>query len=232
MYVLTLASASRACLCHACCDNATMVEDKARHSPVNPYRSLDADRLKLSGTGSWPMGEHLDSFLWLPFYDPQFLQHGLSSFSAGPSMKFGSKAENLKLLRLWDARGLLALFHEPHPSGFSCRVFNNHKSDTVDRQIGDRRWFNSYEMHSSGPSANLPSGHAMVSLHCPRGYHLVGCALDRKDFYHQAAVSREKAFCNLMPFANDAGIFAGSHALEDFMLRSLALLPGQSMVIA
>ena len=109
------------------------------YSPAQPYRSLDTSRLKLSGTGQWPMGDHLDSFLWLFFREPKILAHGLREDWSGPSVSFESKEENLRLLKLWDSRGLLFLFHGPHPSGYSCRIFNNHKSKEVDRQIGDRR---------------------------------------------------------------------------------------------
>ena len=184
-------------------------------SPARPYRNLDADRLKLSGSGRWPMGDSLDSILWLPFKEPKILQHNLPLFWTGPCVKKEDEAQNLKLLRLWDSRGLLALFDEPHPSGLSCRVFNNHKNEAVDRQIGDRRWFNGSECHPRGPSAMLPSGHALVSLHCPRGFHLVGCTSDRRDFYHQASVSRERAFCNIMPFSYDVAEFSESPALEE-----------------
>ena len=183
-------------------------------SPANPYRSLDAGRLKLSGCGQWPMSDHLDSFLWLPFQEPKILEHHLDVPLVGPNVKYEDRAENLKLLKLWDARGLLALFHEPHDSGLSCRVFNNHKNSEIDRQIGDRRWFNGLERHPSGPSSVLPSGHAMTSLHCPRGYFLAGCTSDRRDFYHQAEVSREKALSNIMPFAFPADEFTNSPALS------------------
>ena len=172
-----------------------------RFSPVNPYRSLDADRLKLSGTGEWDLQEHLDSSLWLPFQEPGVLYHGIKEVAEGPNFSFESRDENLKLARLWDSRGLAAMFMAPHHSGLACRVFNAHKSSTIDRQIGDRRWFNSSERHPSGPSARLPSGCQITSIHCGRGCKLVGCASDRKDFYHQAKVSRERAWSNILPFS-------------------------------
>ena len=81
-----------------------------------------------------------------------------------------------------------------------------------DRQIGDRRWFNGFERRPTGPSAYLPAGSFMTSLHCPRSCTLIGCSSDRRDFYHQACVSRERAFTNLMPFAYAADEFAGSDA--------------------
>lgn len=47
-------------------------------------------------------------------------------------VRIESFEEKMKLLRLWDNRGLLALFSEPHTSGFSCRVFNAHKPADTD----------------------------------------------------------------------------------------------------
>ena len=182
-------------------------------TPIKPYRSLNAERLKLTGSGNWNMADHLDSILWLPFQEPMILQHGLPTSWDGPPLQFEDKGENLKLLKVWDAQGLLALFEGPHPLGFSCRVFNNFKNKTADRQIGDRRWFNGSEMHPRGPSAFLPAGSSLTSLSCPKGCLLAGCSSDRRDFYHQAAVSRARAFTNLMPFSFDPNLFADSPAL-------------------
>ena len=108
-------------------------------SPVHPYRSLDASKLKLSGGGAWDMQEYLESILWLPFQDPAILLHHEDSRASGPDFKHEDAAECLRLARLWDSKGLLAMFPHQHPLGLSCRVFNAHKSDQVDRQIGDRR---------------------------------------------------------------------------------------------
>ena len=173
-------------------------------SPMQPYRSLIASRLKLSGTGAWDLQKHLDSILWLPFQDPGILLHSYDIGNVGPSFKFEKLEENLELVKIWDSRGLLALFPSGHATGLARRVFNAHKNSEVDRQIGDRRWFNASECHPRGPSTFLPSGHLMTSLHCPRGRKLVGCAADRKDFYHQAKVSRERAHTNVLPFEFEA----------------------------
>ena len=188
-------------------------------SPLQPYRALEADRLKLSGQGKWDLQEHLDSCLWLPFQDPSILLHGLPLGPDGPTFAREDLEENLKLARLWDSKGLLAMFPSAHPTGLACRVFNAHKNEEVDRQIGDRRWFNAAECHPRGPSAHLPSGQLATSLHCPRGYKLVGCAADRKDFYHQAAVTRERALTNTLPFHFEAAQVRCLSAWED-MLKS------------
>ena len=176
----------------------------ATFSPLHPYRTLEADRLKLSGQGKWDLQEYLDSCLWLPFQDPSVLLHGQPLGSDGPTFAREDQEENLKLAKLWDSKGLLAMFPSAHPTGLACRVFNAHKNEDVDRQIGDRRWFNAAECHPRGPSACLPAGQLATSLHCPRGHKLVGCAADRKDFYHQAAVTRERALTNTLPFHFEA----------------------------
>jgi hypothetical protein len=186
-------------------------------SPVHPYRSLNAARLKLSGTGSWNLADHLDDILWLPFVEPGVLFHHVESLRQGPDVKKEDETENLELAKLWDSRGLLALFPSPHPSGLSCRVFNAHKNATSDRQIGDRRWFNSSERHPSGPSRFLPAGPNMTSMHCDLAHRLLGCASDRKDFYHQAAVSRERALTNILPMPFEAKKLEDTHAWSEMI---------------
>ena len=45
-------------------------------SPLQPYGTLDASRLKLSGKGQWDTQSYISSVLWLPFQDPSILCHG------------------------------------------------------------------------------------------------------------------------------------------------------------
>ena len=190
------------------------VESKTS-TPFNPYRSLQADRLKLSGKGEWPAHDFIEDELRLPFLEPSVLELPGQKSSIGPSFKFEDKDEYLKLARLWDARGLLCIFDEE--PRFFCRVFNCHKNDTTDRQIGDRRWWNCHEMHSSGPSAFLPNGPLVCSLHCPPGFLLRGCVSDRKDFYHQCAASRSRAFTNCLPFSFSKNHFKESPAFAELI---------------
>lgn len=189
----------------------------AAFSPIHPYRSLQPTRLKLSGDGSWPLEDFLEDILYLPYLEPDILKHGGEVKWQGPSFERENKEDNLLLAKIWDRHGLLALFAEEHGSGLSCRVFNAHKNASVDRQIGDRRWINGYELHPRGPSGNLPSGAALTSVHCPTRFRLVGCASDRKDFYHQARASRERAHSNLLPFCFEVDEFEGTKALDDFL---------------
>ncbi|CAE7705019.1 unnamed protein product, partial [Symbiodinium microadriaticum] len=123
--------------------------------------------------------------------------------------------EHLKLAVLWDAKGLLQLV-PPLPTGDafqrSCRIFNSYKSPEADRQIGDRRPANRAELHLTGPSQKLPQGSLLAAYRLPRRKaQLTTFVTDRRDFYHQVAVTRARADCNRLPFAYPAKAFRGDH---------------------
>ena len=60
-------------------------------------------------------------------------------------------------------------------------------------------------------------------MHVPRGTHCVlGSVVDRRDFYHQAEVSVERAQTNLLPFHVPLALFEGSHAHGEFCARQRA----------
>lgn len=181
-----------------------------------PYRPLDPSRLKLTGEGRWPLDDFLDDELWLPFLEPAVLRHNVPVRGGDiPNFKFESREKNLELAQLWSAKGLLALFPDLPPGGATCRVFNCYKNESQDRQIGDRRMPNMGEFSLlQGPSKHLPGGYLLTSIHVPRGCTLFGSATDRKDFYHQARVSRERAHSNVLPFSYPRSVFAGSAALD------------------
>lgn len=181
-----------------------------------PYRSLDPSRLKLTGEGRWPLDDFLDDELWLPYLEPAVLRHNVPVRGSGiPNFKLESRERNLELAQLWSTKGLLALFPDLPPGGATCRVFNCYKNESQDRQIGDRRMPNMGEFSLQGPSKHLPGGYLLTdSIHVPRGCTLFGSATDRKDFYHQAKVSRERAHSNVLPFSYPRSAFAGSSALD------------------
>ena len=189
-----------------------------QHPELAPYRSLDASRLKLTGEGVWPMEKYLDGVLWLPYQEPAFLCHGLAvPVEDTPNFKAEKPEECLKLALLWDVRGLLFLADSPLWPGYFSRVFNAYKSPDKDRQIGDRRLPNMSEYHVNGPSKFLPQGQQLVMLRLPRFTHcLRGSVTDRRDFYHQAAVTPERARTNMLPFAFPVSEFAGTRAWTSF----------------
>ena len=76
-----------------------------------PQRNLDASRIKLVGTGSWPMEKFIEGSLWLPFQEPKILRHGMPLEGADlPSFQHESKEECLRLAKRWDTKNLLALY--------------------------------------------------------------------------------------------------------------------------
>ena len=189
-----------------------------------PHRSLDADRIRIVGEGKWPLSDYLDSTLWLPFQEPLFLHHSEPIDKAKiPSFKHEDRGECLKLARLWDSIGLLSLFKAPAKPDMFCRVFQVYKSAENDRQIGDRRLPNALEYHLPGPSRELPQGPMLTQIFVPRGTHLVrGSVTDRRDFYHQAEVSAERAQTNLLPFVFRSDELEGTVALAKFWEEKLA----------
>ena len=100
------------------------------------------------------------------------------------------------------------MFDRPARSGSFCRVFNAYKNSEKDRQIGDRRLPNAEERHIDGPSAFLPQGQLLCNRWTPRfKVGLRGSITDRRDFYHQAAVSDARSQSNLLPFVFPHGTF-------------------------
>ncbi|CAL1129194.1 unnamed protein product [Cladocopium goreaui] len=188
---------------------------------LTPYRALDADRLRLVGEGRWPMSDFLEGSLWLPFVEPAVLQHGLDvDETCAPNFAHESRHECFKLMKVWDSRGLLELFDGPSDDGLFSRVFNCFKGPTVDRQIGDRRRVNMSELAFDGPSQFLPSGPLLVQLRVERFRQCLRASVtDRRDFYHQAKVSLERARTNMLPFCFPLEELSGFAALERFQER-------------
>ena len=184
---------------------------------VQPYSSLNAERLKIVGGGDWDIQSFLHDELWLPYCEPKVLHHSEKlDYSVGPSVSREDPEQYLRLAHKWESHGLLALTDcAPHRECFT-RIFNAWKNEACDRQIGDRRLANSSELHVTGPSRFLPSGYLMCNLHIPRGYKAFGAVTDRKDFYHQCSASVEKAKTNVVPFAFPSEEFAGTKALANY----------------
>lgn len=110
-------------------------EDPALFPPdqypqLMPYKNLDVSRLRLIGDGTWPMEKFLaGSALWLPFQEPAFLFHGEDISQAHlPNFEGEDYEENLKLARVWNAKGLLKVFSSPSKPGHYSRVFNAFKN--------------------------------------------------------------------------------------------------------
>ena len=189
---------------------------------LEPYRSLQADRLRLTGDGKWPMENFISGPLWLPFQEPSFLLHGLEiDETEVPSFNLESKDENFKLLKVWDAAGLLHLEKEPLVEGHFSRVFNCYKAFDRDRQIGDRRIANARERHIDGPSKFLPTGYNLTNISVkPFSHCLRGSLTDRRDYYHQALVTDERARTNMLAFSYTIAELEGTTALAQWVERN------------
>ena len=132
-----------------------------------------------------------------------------------PNFRAEKPEECLKLALLWDARSLLFLSEAPLQPGYFSRVFNAYKSPEKDRQIGDRRLPNASEYHVDGPSKFLPQGQQLTMLRVSRFTHCIrGSVTDRRDFYHQSAVTDERARTNMLPFSYPAETFHDTAAWE------------------
>ena len=162
---------------------------------LQPFSDLNPDRLFLHGKGGWDISSFLSDSLVMPFLEPASIKSGVD---LGDRPKIRDPPEVVaKLAKKWDENGLLLVHKSPIPFGGLTRIFNAHKSESQDRQIGDRRGMNSLESKVPGPSSSLPSGVDVSDLFVdPRRERLLVSITDRRDFYHQIAVTRSKAICN------------------------------------
>ena len=191
---------------------------------LEPYRSLDADRLKISGTGAWDPTDYLGDTLSMAFRNPDSLLFD-ADFSTVSLPKINDPLEQIvKLCHVWDERGLLLLHEHDVPGVFpeeTVRIFNAYKSSSVDRQIGDRRGRNATEARVEGPSKNLPVGQDLVELYVdPRSQTLKLSVTDRKDFYHQIRCSYTRAISNTIGPGIPPSMLEGTKALASFLMRS------------
>ena len=168
-------------------------EDKAT---LTPYKDLDPDRLLLHGSGHWDVSDFLSDYMVMPYKEPKVLE---ASLCAGDRPAIRDPVENVvKLAKIWDVNNLLFIHqNEVHPDAF-VKVFNCHKGPLHDRQIGDRRGKNSLECRVVGPSKQLPAGVDIQDMVVEKGYKLFLSVTDRRDFYHQIAVTEARARTNTL----------------------------------
>ena len=175
-------------------------EDRA--SALSPYRSLQADRLKLSGSANWDPTEYLENSLFMAFREPASLELPCVPEPGPQDVPLGhseSPSELHKLALLWDSQFLLRLSSKGPPAHKAVRLFNALKSPSTDRQIADRRGRNHVEGTIPGPSRFLPTGVSLTNLFLdPHRQRFSVNATDRKDFYHQLACPSRRSRCNLL----------------------------------
>ena len=154
---------------------------------LEPYRTLDVARLKLSGRGLWDPSPHLDDELFMAWAEPKSLLHSMPPpDDFVPVWTRESPAETRALAHMWDEQGLLHLAPAMTPASHSyrlSRVFNCYKDAGRDRQIMDRRGQNLAECRLSGPSLYIPVGPMLGMLEVnPKTQSVLCAATDRKDF--------------------------------------------------
>lgn len=177
--------------------------DNDKAPELTPYKSLQPDRLKITGSGEWDPSEFLSDPLWLAFCEPESLRWSPKVLSDDvPDLSKERYDDVLQLMKIWDAKGLLFLRDTPLPEHDAClamRFFNCHKSLEYDRMIGDRRARNYVEGRIPGVSRCLPQAMLLANLEVsPQTEKFSICISDRKDFYHQFRVTPERAASNVL----------------------------------
>ena len=195
-------------------DNTVMPE-------LSPYRDLDPGRLRIKGSGEWDATPFLGDSLSMVYREPASIR-----FSETPTVVpcIRDCPDTIgELARIWDKRGLLYLHDRAVGISSHVKIFNTLKSETQDRQIGDRRAMNSQESIVRGPSSDLPAGCDLTSLIVePKSQSIAISITDRSDFYHQFLSSEARAYTNTLGPCVDVAEIADTSAYASFLARSSA----------
>ena len=169
--------------------------DNSVSPELQPYSDLDPDRIVLHGTAQWNIREHLPDDMLMAFLEPRSILVPEADVDR-PAIR-DDAFTIAAIAKKWDSKNLLVLHDQPVDPKAFVRIFNARKSADHDRQIGDRRGANSQEAKVAGPSSALPAGVDLCELHCDPSRQCARVSItDRKDFYHQIAISREKSWRN------------------------------------
>ena len=193
---------------------------------LEPYRSLNASRLKVVGQGSFDATPYLSPELCMAYRFPDALLIDRVPKAFEYSQKLDSLDEVVALARLWDARGLLHIHDVDIQKGARhelVRVFNCLKNAQCDRQIGDRRGRNAVEMRVLGPSASLPTGADLLDFALDvRSETLSIICTDRKDFYHQFATTGNRTRSNTVGPRIPLELLRDTEAMKAFAAAKVA----------
>ena len=172
--------------------------DNTVSADLEPYSSLDASRLKLTGTGHWDATDFMDDNLVLAYREPNSIFCPRDPHPWERPCLNDTEDEVVRLAHVWDRNSLLGIHCFPVPENQKVKIFNCLKDPVqgVDRQIGDRRSRNAQECILEGPSKFLPSGTDLSDLWCPPGCRFHIYCSDRKDFYHQLWASDSRMVSN------------------------------------
>ena len=201
---------------------ALLPADNTVADELEPYRSLDASRLRIVGKGHWDPTEFLSDGLVMAFRNPDCLLFDRSSAAPVPKIT-DPMPEVVSLAKLWDNYGLLVLHEFDVPTLYpdeQVKVFNCYKDASCDRQIGDRRGRNAYERKVEGPSKVLPAGPDLCEFDFDIRTHRLSVSItDRKDFYHQFRVPFSRAVSNTLGPSIPRAYLESTGAFADLLAR-------------
>ena len=188
---------------------------------LEPYRSLNSDRLVIKGRGHWDPTEFIDDSLVMAYREPSsILCDNIPEEHERPRCN-DPTAELVSLAKKWDENQLLYIHRFDVPKHQRVRIFNAWKNSQVDRQIGDRRGRNACECIVQGPSRRLPTGPDFCNFVCdPNTSSLRISVSDRKDYYHQLAVSESRAISNTVGQGIDSSLLKDTAAYSAFLISS------------
>ena len=208
--------------------------DNSLFSELEPYKSLDASRLKVTGSGSFDATPFLSPELCLAYRFPDSLLLNRTPEEWEFSQRLDPLDEVCKLAKLWDAKGFLYIHDVDLESSRRfelVRVFNCLKNQLVDRQIGDRRGRNAVEGRVCGPSSELPTGPDLLDLHVDvRRETLSIICTDRRDFYHQFATTENRTFSNTVGPSIPLRLLQDTHAFEAFVTERRMKKPPRAVL--
>ena len=203
--------------------------DSQRFPELEPYKSLDAGRLKVVGMGNFDATSFLEPELCMAYRYPDSLLYDNVPRPGEYPMHMDKMSEVVSLAKLWDVRGLLRLHsvdlqHErPHEL---VRVFNCLKNESCDRQIGDRRGRNLCEQRVIGPSSRLPTGVNITDMYVDAACETLSIiCTDRRDFYHQFATSSNRSLSNTVGPRIPLSLLSDTNAFKDFQAERKARKP-------
>ena len=196
--------------------------DNSVSPELEPYMSLNAKRLKLSGRGHWNATDFLDDDLVLAYREPDSILCPREPHPWEKPCLNDPETEILRLAQVWDQNSLLGIDQVPIPENQKVKIFNCLKDpvEGIDRQIGDRRSHNAQEAVLEGPSRRLPCGTDLADLWCPPGFRFHIFCSDRKDFYHQLWASKSRMLSNTVGPSVDLFQLAHLSAYGVFMQQS------------
>ena len=190
--------------------------DNTASPELQPYADLDPSRLVLHGKAQWDVSNLLPDDMLMAFLEPRSIL--IPETSVDRPLIRDDAATISALAKKWDDNRLLVLHDRPVDPKSFVRIFNARKDEHQDRQIGDRRGANGQEAKIRGPSASLPAGSDLCEIYCNPVFEKLQISItDRKDFYHQVMISKEKAWRNTLAPAVSVSEVSSTFAYAQYL---------------